>query len=121
VGNPFVHVELNTTDLAKAKAFYGELFHWQLEDNPMPDGTYTFINVGEDGTGGGMLKNPMPGAPSAWIAYVFVRDAHESTRKAVALGATVIKGVTEIPDMGDFSIIQDPTGAVIGLWASKRD
>ncbi len=24
MGNPFVHVELNTTDVVKAKAFYGQ-------------------------------------------------------------------------------------------------
>jgi len=26
--NAFVHNELNTTDVAKAKAFYGKLFAW---------------------------------------------------------------------------------------------
>ena len=59
--NPFCHVELNTTDLKKAKDFYSQLFNWKLED--MPDGSYTMIRVGE-GTGGGMMKNPVPGAPS---------------------------------------------------------
>ena len=49
--NPFVHVELNTTDLDQAKAFYGKLFDWTLEDTPMPGGTYTLIKVGQ-GTGG---------------------------------------------------------------------
>ena len=36
MGNPFVHAELMTTDVAKAKAFYGKLFDWQLEDTQMP-------------------------------------------------------------------------------------
>ena len=36
MGNPFVHVELSSTDPAAAKAFYGELFSWQLEDTEMP-------------------------------------------------------------------------------------
>src|SRR5579872_7358026 len=58
--NPFCHVELNTTDVKKAKDFYGKLFDWKLEDMP---GDYTMIGVGE-GTGGGMMKNPIPGAPS---------------------------------------------------------
>ena len=62
MGNPFVHVELNTTDVAKAKAFYGALFDWKLDEMVMPDGAYTLISVGE-GTGGGMMKHPMPGAP----------------------------------------------------------
>jgi len=60
MANPFVHVELNTTDLAKAKAFYGKLFDWKLEDMSFGDATYTMIGVGE-GTGGGMMKHPMPG------------------------------------------------------------
>jgi predicted enzyme related to lactoylglutathione lyase len=119
MANPFVHVELNTTDAAKAKAFYGSLFDWKLEDVQMgPGGTYTMIQVGE-GTGGGLMQHPMPGAPSTWLAYVLVDDVAAATKKARALGATVAKDVTEIPGAGWFSIIVDPTGAALGLWKSK--
>lgn len=119
MANPFVHVELNTTDVAKAKLFYGKLFDWQLEDVPMADGSYTLINVGE-GTGGGLMKHPMPGAASAWLPYVLVDDIGAATGKAKTLGATVLKDVTEVPGMGWFSIINDPTGAVLGLWQSTK-
>jgi predicted enzyme related to lactoylglutathione lyase len=120
MANPFVHVELNTTDLAKAKAFYGKLFEWQLEDVDMgPGGTYTLIKVGE-GTGGGMMKHPMPGAPSAWLAYVLVDDIAAATKKAKSLGATIAKDVTEIPEVGSFSVIVDPTGAALALWKPMR-
>ncbi len=118
MANPFVHVELNTTDVAKAKSFYGQLFDWQLEDMPLGDGSYTMIKVGE-GTGGGLMKHPMPGAPSIWLAYVLVDDVAASTRKAKNLGATIFKDVTEVPGMGWFSIIGDPTGAVFGIWQSN--
>lgn len=118
--NPFVHVELNTTDVAKAKAFYGQLFDWKLEDVQMgPGDTYTMIGVGE-GTGGGLMKHPMPGAPSTWLAYVLVDDVQAATDKARALGATIAKDVTEVPGAGWFSLIVDPTGAVLGLWKSKK-
>lgn len=113
MANPFVHVELNTTDLGKAKAFYGELFNWTLEDVPGMD--YTMIKVGQ-GTGGGMMKHPMPGAPSMWLAYVQVDDAEASTQKAKSLGATVVRDVTEIPGVGWFSVILDPTGAAFALF-----
>jgi len=118
VGNPFVHVELATNDVKKAKDFYGKLFKWELEDAPMEGGTYTMIKVGE-GTGGGMMTNPMPGAPSAWLAYVLVDDIKASTEKAKSLGATVMKDVTEVMGAGWLSIIVDPTGAVLGLWKPK--
>lgn len=117
--NPFVHVELNTTDVSKAKAFYGGLFDWKLEDVPMgPSGTYTMINVG-GGTGGGLLRHPVPGAPSSWLAYVQVDDIAASTQKAKSLGGTVMHEVTEVPGAGWMSIIMDPTGGVLGLWKPK--
>jgi predicted enzyme related to lactoylglutathione lyase len=119
MANPFVHVELNTNDVAKAKSFYGNLFDWKMEDVPMPSGTYTMISVG-DGTGGGLMKHPMPGAPSFWLAYVLVDDIEASTRKAKSLGATVMKDVTEVMGMGWLSIIVDPTGAHLGLWKTKQ-
>lgn len=116
--NPFVHVELNTTDVDKAKAFYTKLFNWELKDEPMPSGTYTMIKVGT-GTGGGMMKNPVPGAPSMWLAYVDVDDINAATAKARSLGATVTLDVTEVGGYGWMSIITDPTGAALGLWKTK--
>jgi predicted enzyme related to lactoylglutathione lyase len=118
MANAFVHNELNTTDVAKAKAFYGKLFAWTLEDLPMGELAYTLIKVGE-GTGGGIMKQLIPGAPSAWLAYVLVDDIAAATKKAQSLGAKVMKDVTEVKDMGWFSIIVDPTGAMLGLWQAK--
>jgi predicted enzyme related to lactoylglutathione lyase len=119
MANPFVHIELNTSDVTKAKAFYGKLFKWNLEDVPMDGGmTYTLIQVGE-GTGGGLMKHPMPGAPSLWIPYVEVDDIAASTKEAKALGATLIRDVTEVTGMGWLSIFIDPTGATLGLWKPK--
>jgi predicted enzyme related to lactoylglutathione lyase len=116
MANPFVHVELNTTDPDKAKAFYGKLFTWKLDDMPMGNGImYTMIQPGE-GTGGGLVKQLAPGAPSSWLAYVVVDNVKAATEKAKSLGAKVMKDVTEVPNMGWFSIIVDPTGAALGLW-----
>jgi len=118
MANPFVHVELTTTDVAKAKSFYSGLFDWKLEDVPGMD--YTFINVGE-GTGGGMMKSVQPDSPSCWMSYVLVDDVTVSTEKARSLGATICKEVTEIPGMGWFSVFTDPTGATLALWQLNPD
>ena len=118
MANPFVHVELNTTDVAKAKNFYGKLFGWKLEDVEMEGGAYTMIKVGE-GTGGGIIKHPVPGAPSAWLAYVLVDDIGAATQKAKSLGAKVMKDVTEVKGAGSFSVIVDPTGAALAFWQPK--
>lgn len=118
MANPFVHVELLTNDVSKAKDFYGKLFDWKLEDIPGMD--YTLIQVGE-GTGGGMMKNPAPESPSHWLAYVLVDDVAAATEKAKSLGATICKEVTEVPNIGWFSVFIDPTGAALALWQMKAD
>ena len=120
MANPFVHVELATSDVGKAKDFYRSLFDWKLNDVDVGGGmTYTLIDVGE-GTGGGMMKHPQPGAPSIWLAYVQVDDIKAATATAKSLGATVMRDVTEVMDEGFLSIITDPTGAMLGLWQPKK-
>lgn len=118
--NPFVHVELATTDLPKAKEFYGKLFDWSLNDDSGVEG-YTLIGVGENeyGVGGGMMHVPHEGMSSNWLAYVAVGDVEAATARAKSLGAAVLTDVTEIPNVGRFSIIQDPTGGVLGLFQGK--
>jgi len=120
MGNPFVHIELQTGDLVKAKEFYSKLFDWKLEDMPAPGGgePYTMINVGE-GTGGGMFASTDPKVPPHWLAYVGVEDIAASTRKARELGATILQDVMDIGDYGRLSVIKDPTGAVIAMWSAK--
>ena len=120
MANPFVHVELATSDVDKAKSFYRSLFDWQLSDVDMGGGmAYTMINVGE-GTGGGIMKQMIPNAPSAWLAYVQVDDIRAATDKAKSLGAVIMRDVMEVMDAGSLSIIRDPTGAMLGLWQPKK-
>ena len=119
MGNSFVHVELNTTNVSKAKKFYGKLFDWKMKDIAMgAAGDYTTIDVGK-GTGGGLMKNPVPDCPSFWLSYVLVKDIDKATKKAKKLGAKVMKDVTEVKGMGWLSIIEDPTGAALGFWEPK--
>ena len=82
MANPFCHLELDTTDPTKAKAFYSSLFDWKITDSDM---------------GGGMMKHPMPGAPSTWLAYVLVDDVAAATKKAVSLGAKIAVDKQEVP------------------------
>ncbi len=110
---PFVHLELNTPDLAKAKTFYGALFGWQFQDMDMgPAGTYSTFKP-DAGPGGGMTS--MPGH-HGWLAYVGVEDIHTATDKAASLGAAITVNSQEIPQVGWMSILTDPTGVTIAIF-----
>lgn len=123
--NPFVHVELQTKDIARAKDFYGRLFDWKLEDIPLPggEGSYTMIQVGEigkaGGAGGGMYPNPDPNVPSAWVAYVGVDDIGAATAQARELGAQILVDGVEVGPYGWMTVFMDPTGAVLAMWQAK--
>jgi predicted enzyme related to lactoylglutathione lyase len=84
MANPFVHVDLKTKDTDKSREFYESMFDWKLEQLPGMD--YTMISVGE-GTGGGMMKNPVPEMPDSWLPYILVDDVAASTKKAKPLAA----------------------------------
>ncbi len=114
MANPFVHLELSTSDTAKSKDFYGQLCNWTFIDNDMGNGMVYTIFKPDSGPGGGMYS--MPGAPTAWLPYLGVDDIHVATEKAVSLGATLIRGPHEVPGHGWMTVLTDPTGAAIALW-----
>jgi predicted enzyme related to lactoylglutathione lyase len=116
MANPFVHLELNTPDLAKAKEFYGQLCGWTFNEMPSPAGPYAMFKP-DNGPGGGIMS--MPGAPTAWLPYLSVDDIHAATDKAASLGAKVIRNSDEVENYGWMSILIDPTGATIALWQAK--
>ena len=120
MANPFVHLELVSTDVSKAKSFYGKLFDWKLEDVDIGDATYTLIKTDERKTAGGMMKNPSADGHSMWIAYVQVASVKRATARAKSLGAKIKKDVTKFKGLGSLSIIVDPTGALIGLWEPHK-
>ena len=114
MANPFVHMELNTTDLAKAKEFYGRMFGWQFEDRQLsPTLVYSTFST-DSGPGGGLTA--MEGAPIGWLNYVYVEDIHSATEQARVLGAEVVRAEIEVPQVGWLTILKDPTGAGIALF-----
>lgn len=111
--NSFIHIELQTQDLASAKSFYTALFDWRIED--VPGMQYAMIEVGE-GTGGGMMQAKSPHAPSQWIPFIEVEDVPETTERVRALGGTILKEPSEVAGYGWYSVMLDPAGATFGIW-----
>ncbi|MFM1872580.1 MAG: hypothetical protein RL398_2002 [Planctomycetota bacterium] len=108
--------ETYSTDDEKAQAFYTGLVGWQGQPMDMgPAGIYRVQMVG-DKQAGGMMKHPMPGMPSCWVVYFLVADLAASTGKAKELGGTAMMEMVPIPNLGHFSMLTDPTGALFALF-----
>lgn len=116
MANPFVHLDLITGDVDKAKSFYEALFDWNLRH--VPGMNYMIVKVGK-GTCGGMMACLGPEVSPQWLPHVHVDDIADTLARARALGATVIKEVTEVPGKGWCGILVDPGGAALALWQPK--
>jgi predicted enzyme related to lactoylglutathione lyase len=117
----FCWFECGTTDAAKAKKFYSELFGWNTVDVPMPGdggGHYTLLKIGDDDIAGLYpLDGPQfEGVPSHWATYVAVESADDSTARAMSLGAQTVLPPMDVPSVGRISMVTDPTGANIAMF-----
>jgi predicted enzyme related to lactoylglutathione lyase len=108
--------ELVTGDKEKAGKFYTDLFGWNSKDQDMGVGTYTEFSNG-DRPAGGMFQitKEMGNVPPHWMVYFSVEDCDKSVEKSKSLGAKIVVPPTDIPEVGRFSVLQDPQGAVFSI------
>jgi uncharacterized protein len=116
----FCWLEVGTTDRPAAKNFYSKLFGWTAEDMPMgPDMTYTIFRIGGKDAGGAypLMKEQLDAhVPPHWMLYIKVESADAAAAKAVQLGGKQIVPPSDIPNVGRFAVLQDPTGAHISIF-----
>jgi hypothetical protein len=117
----FNWVDLQTSDLDAAKKYYGALFGWTLEDQPIPDGSvYVMAKVrGKAVAGMSMLPPGQDGVPPHWNTYISVDDVDAATARAASLGGRVIFPVVDVMGFGRMSVVSDPEGAVFSLWQAQ--
>lgn len=110
---PLVHFEIQTTDLARAREFYSQLFGWQIDaNNPM---NYGLIPPGiggpEAGVGGGIA----PSTESRVVLYIQVVDLQETLARAESLGGRRVMEPMDVPGGPTIAQLADPEGNVVGL------
>ncbi len=120
--NPFAWYELMTNDVAAAARFYSAVVGWRAEDAGMPGLDYMLFYNGDSMVAGLMAQDAQSeGMPPAWLGYVGVADVDGKTAEAKDGGATVYVEPRDIPDVGRFSVLADPQGAVFALYAGAGE
>ncbi len=103
--------ETLTTDVDRATTFYAGLFGWIPEVMQIPGYNYTTFKLGTAYVAGMMQITPEMGTTRPhWGTYFTVKDADETARKAVMLGARLCVPVRDIPGVGRFCGITSPQG-----------
>jgi predicted enzyme related to lactoylglutathione lyase len=115
VGAP-TWIDLFTSDPAKSKTFYGELFGWASEEAGDELGNYITFSKDEQAVAGGMRNNGDSGMPDLWTVYLATDDIKEVVDRAAANGGGVIVEPMDIPEVGTMAVLTDAGGAGIGAW-----
>ncbi len=108
--------ELVTADLDRAEAFYGEVLGWTVSPFGMEGVDYRVATAPDGISVAGITGGGGPGSgPPGWTISFVADDVDVTTAAMVADGASAIVPPTDMPDVGRFSTIADPHGAVFGL------
>jgi len=114
----FTWNELITSDVEAAKRFYAATLGWRFDAWSMADGrTYWIAKAGDEAVAGlmGVDDEALAHLAPRWFAYVKVDDVDARAAAAAAHGGTLLRDPFDIPDVGRIAIVQDATGAAVGL------
>jgi predicted enzyme related to lactoylglutathione lyase len=118
MGQPVVHFEVVGTDGEKLRAYYAEMFGWEIDaDNPMNYGTIQREgNTTDDGVGigGGVGQGP-EGYTGHVTFYVQVPDVEAALKQAEDLGGSRVMGPDQVTPEIEIGLFNDPQGNVVGL------
>ena len=112
VGTP-VWADLASSDLDASTAFYGAVLGWTRRDFPEFDDYADFQSGGRE-VGG--LAAKVDEAPDAWTVYLKVDDIQATVIAAADAGARVLHEPSTVAGMGEWAMLEDPSGAELGLW-----
>jgi hypothetical protein len=107
---PVVHWEIEAVDAERQRAFYSQLFNWEIGDGPIMQ-----IPAGIGGPEPGPAGHVRGGDRSGVTLYIQVLDIVASLARAAELGGTVLAEPFDIPGGPTLAPIADPEGNPVML------
>lgn len=110
--------ELMTRDAAAARDYYGRVCGWEWDAMPMGEATYYMGK--KDGAPVVGIMDISNGAEFAgvhpqWFSYFAVDDVDAACAATLEAGGQVRRAPWDVPGIGRIAILDDPTGAAMGL------
>jgi predicted enzyme related to lactoylglutathione lyase len=109
-------VDLMVPDQAKAVAFYGGLFGWDVHVGGEETGSYGMAMLRGRPVAGIGQTPPGQDIPAVWTTYLSVSDVDKTAAAITEAGGQILMPVMEVMKEGRMAVVADPAGAVFGLW-----
>jgi predicted enzyme related to lactoylglutathione lyase len=109
--------ELVTSDIERAKSFFGELFAWEYET---AEGYASIRNAAA--LNGAMREQTERerGIPPYWLPYFTVENTDDASNWGEQLGGRRLVPSAEV-HVGRFAVLADPQGAAFGVFEGQTD
>ncbi|AVH60974.1 MULTISPECIES: VOC family protein [Streptomyces] len=113
-------VDVGTSDIDGAIAFYGGLFGWQFQSAGPDAGGYGFFQLDGKTVAAGMQTTPEQGPPS-WTVYFQSPDAEATAKAAELAKGSVLMQPMDVMGEGHMAILADDAGVPFGIWQPGRN
>lgn len=100
----------------KSIPFLEKLFGWTSNTQDMGGMLYTTFSMDVEMVCGAYIMPPeLDGVPPHWLPYFMTDNIDLLLEKTSNLGGQVLMPKTMVPNVGYFSVVRDPQGAVFGV------
>jgi predicted enzyme related to lactoylglutathione lyase len=120
-----VHFEIPYDDRDRARAFYNNVFGWEITE--MPESGYTLASSGPSGDqgptepgyiNGGMMQREGPfTGPNLVVDVENIEDALKAVAEA---GGITVSEREPVGDIGFSAYCRDTEGNLVGLWETAQ-
>jgi predicted enzyme related to lactoylglutathione lyase len=112
MSSPFVWFHHNGKKPNETRAFLASLLDFQTSEGP---GGMTMLAADAGPFAALGSKDDRYGDRDEWIPFVAVEDVDAATKRAVKLGASLLREKNRGP-AGEFTVVREPGGAALALW-----
>jgi uncharacterized protein len=109
----FGHIEIPTTNIDKAKKFFGAVFGWTFTH--LTDIDYTQFHTGRHPNGGFVVLKSIPKKGQVQV-YIETEDIDATLKAVKKARRTVLQKKSPVGAMGWLAQFSTPDGVVLSLW-----
>ena len=118
---PIAHIEIPAANASAAGTFYGDVFGWKIETDPM----YNYVMFQSDGGLGGGFVEPKANLPVEYkldrlLVFLATDDIDATLATIEANGGKTVLAKTEIPQIGWWAVFTDPSGNHLALFTAAQ-
>jgi uncharacterized protein len=112
-------VDIGTSDVDGAIAFYSGLFGWEIEKGEPEMGHYSMATI--DGKAVCAIADQQIPGMVVWTTYITVAHVDDTVAKIEKAGGSIVAPAMDVMEFGRMAVASDTAGAIFSLWQPNQN